>query len=151
MVLDVTFTSETLEGQVRDLSQAHGVLALAALAQGGAKLILSGGETSLTLGPTQDGRGGRNLEYLVAFAITLDGANGIYALACDSNGIDGSSYATGAVITPCTLARAQQRGLDATTCLSAHQSHAFFEALGDLIVTGSTRTNVNDFRAILIS
>jgi hydroxypyruvate reductase len=91
------------------------------------------------------------MEYALALAIALQGAEGIYALACDTDGIDGTEDAAGAVITPDTLARAAAAGLDAAAYLAANNAYLFFEALGDLIVTGPTLTNVNDFRAILIS
>ena len=96
------------------------------------------------------GRGGRNTEYLLALALALDGAPGIHALACDTDGIDGAGDAAGAMISPDTLARAAAAGLDPAALLTGHDSHALFSALGDLIVTGPTRTNVNDFRVILI-
>ena len=96
------------------------------------------------------GRGGRNSEYLLALAIALDGAPGIHALACDTDGIDGTEDAAGAVIGPDTLTRAAALGMDAEAMLCGHDSYTFFYRLGDLIITRPTRTNVNDFRAILI-
>jgi glycerate 2-kinase len=95
-------------------------------------------------------RGGRNLEYLLGLAIALDGAPRIHAIACDTDGIDGTEDNAGAIIGPDTLARANALGLDPQGALQANRSYDFFEALGDLVVTGPTRTNVNDFRAILI-
>jgi glycerate 2-kinase len=148
--VEVAFLGDTLEGPARGLGKAHAELALGNNVSSQRKLILSGGETSVTLSGNHGERGGRNLEYLLALAIGLNGAAGIFAIACDTDGIDGSSYAAGAIITPTTLARAAALGLDAKSCLESHQSHLFFETLGDLIVTGPTRTNVNDFRAILI-
>lgn len=145
---------DRLQGEARELGRDHARLARTVSAGGGAapRLILSGGETTVTLaGPQRPGqRGGRNLAYLLALAIELDGAAGIHAIACDSDGLDGSSPAAGAVIDPTTLARARAIGLDPAACLDGHQSHRFFEALGDLVITGQTGTNINDVRAILI-
>ncbi|CAN0458007.1 unnamed protein product, partial [Discosporangium mesarthrocarpum] len=146
--LVATLLGDDLEGEARDVAAGHAGLALTA-APG---VILSGGETTVTVdaaGPPP-GRGGRNCEYLLALAIALDGAAGIHALACDTDGIDGTEDAAGAVIAPDTLPRAAALGLDAHAMLRGHDSYTLFERLGDLIVTGPTRTNVNDFRAILI-
>mgnify|MGYP002476282264 CR=1 FL=1 len=95
------------------------------------------------------GRGGRNTEFLLATALALQGVPA-WAIACDTDGIDGSEDNAGAVISPDTLLRARERGLDAAHFLAAHDSHGFFAALGDLVVTGPTRTNVNDYRALLL-
>lgn len=141
-----TLLGADLEGEARDLARIHAQIALNA-APG---VILSGGETTVTVEGT-GGRGGRNCEYLLALAIALDEAPGIHAIACDTDGIDGTEDAAGAIISPDTLSRARAAGLDAGEMLALHDSYSFFEALGDLIVTGPTRTNVNDFRAILIS
>ncbi|MGH6953728.1 MAG: MOFRL family protein, partial [Alphaproteobacteria bacterium] len=111
-------------------------------------VILSGGETTVTV--TGRGRGGRNGEYLLAMAAALEGAAGISALACDTDGIDGSEDNAGAVILSDSLARAAALGLDAGAYLANNDSYGFFKALGDLVMTGPTRTNVNDFRAILV-
>ena len=108
--------------------------------------ILSGGETTVTV--RGHGRGGRNAEFLLAFA--LDGPEGTYAIACDTDGIDGSEDNAGAVVTPDTMSRAAALGLDARARLADNDAYGFFAALGDLVVTGPTLTNVNDFRAILI-
>lgn len=148
---DVLFLGDALEGPAYELGQAHAKLALAKQQSGAQGFILSGGETTVTLSPATVGRGGRNLEYALALAITLGGAKDIFALACDSDGIDGTSDAAGAIVTPTTLVRAVELGLDPQACLDNHQSHIFFETLGDLVVTGPTRTNINDFRAILIA
>jgi len=94
------------------------------------------------------GRGGRNVEWLLAFGLALGRGHRIHALACDTDGIDGTEPVAGAVWTPDTLARAAALGLDAGAHLEANDAHGFFAALGDSIVTGPTRTNVNDFRAI---
>jgi glycerate 2-kinase len=97
------------------------------------------------------GRGGRCGEFLLALAVALDGVPGVHALAADTDGIDGSEDNAGAVIAPDTLARASARGIEAQAHLDANDSYGFFAALGDLVVTGPTRTNVNDYRAILIA
>jgi len=96
------------------------------------------------------GRGGRNVEFLLALAIALDGRAGISALAADTDGIDGIEESAGAVMTPETLLRAAHMGLDAKARLADNDGHSFFEALGDAVITGPTLTNVNDFRAIII-
>jgi hydroxypyruvate reductase len=112
-------------------------------------VIVSGGETTVRV-VNPKGRGGRNLEYLLGLALALDGAPRIYAIACDTDGIDGTEDNAGAIVTPDTLARAAAAGLDARAMLDANNAYGFFAALGDLVVTGPTRTNVNDLRAILI-
>jgi hydroxypyruvate reductase len=112
-------------------------------------VILSGGETTVTLtGPA--GRGGRNTEYLLGLGLALDGTKGIFALAADTDGIDGDAAAAGAILRPGSLVAARSLGLDPAAMAARHDSATLFAALGDLIVTGPTRTNVNDFRAILI-
>ena len=140
-----------LSGSVSGDAQnvAHQQAALVRALRGGRPLaLISGGETTVTLRP-QHGRGGRNAEFLLALALALDGAP-VWAIACDTDGIDGSENNAGALIGPDTLARARERGLSAAGSLAAHDSHGFFAALGDLLVTGPTRTNVNDYRALLI-
>ncbi len=113
-------------------------------------VLISGGECTVTVrGP--GGRGGRCAEFLLALAIELDGAPGVHALAADTDGIDGSEDNAGAVIAPDTLARAAARGLDAGALLERNDSYGFFSVLGDLVVTGPTRTNVNDYRAIVLA
>ncbi len=111
-------------------------------------LLLSGGETTVTLRGA--GRGGRNTEFLLALALALDGAPDIHALAADTDGIDGSEDNAGAFVAPDTLRRAQAAGLDAAARLADNDAWGFFAGLDDLLVTGPTRTNVNDFRAILL-
>ena len=135
-----------LEGEARDLGRKHAQLAKSS----SPGVIISGGETTVTLSG-EHGRGGRNCEYLLALAITLNSAPGIHAIACDTDGIDGTEDAAGAVIGPDTLSRASAAGLDATAMLYGHDSYTFFDVLDDLIRTGPTLTNINDFRAILIS
>jgi hydroxypyruvate reductase len=111
-------------------------------------VILSGGETTVTL--KGDGRGGPNAEFALALALALNGEANVHALACDTDGIDGSEDNAGAVIGPDTLARAARAGLDARALLADNDAYGFFQPLGDLVVTGPTLTNVNDFRAILV-
>lgn len=144
--MDTAVLGDALEGEAAILGRQHGDLALR---QTRPKLLLSGGETTVTIGPAKPGRGGRNMEYLLSLALTLNGAPNIWALAADSDGIDGTDDAAGAIIGPDTLARAQALGLDAAGFLAAHDSYSFFAALGDLVITGPTLTNVNDIRAIL--
>ena len=110
--------------------------------------LLSGGET--TVATDGGGRGGRNAEYLLALAIELKGLEAVYALAADTDGIDGTEDNAGALIDPSTLSRAQKLGLKPEILLATHDSYSCFAALDDLLVTGPTRTNVNDYRAILI-
>jgi hydroxypyruvate reductase len=111
-------------------------------------VLLSGGETTVTL--KGEGRGGRNSEFLLGLTLALGGAPGIHALAADTDGIDGSEDNAGAFVAPDTLRRARAIGIDAAGCLADNDAWGFFAALGDLLVTGPTRTNVNDFRALLV-
>lgn len=145
--------SDRIEGESRDVAQTHGALVRQVLASShpvkAPAVLLSGGETTVTI-QGESGRGGPNSEFLLALAIDLDGLGGVHALACDTDGIDGSEDNAGAVITPDTLARAKAAGLDAPACLAGHDAYAFFDGLNDLVITGPTLTNVNDFRAIVI-
>ncbi|MEN0041051.1 MAG: glycerate kinase [Pseudomonadota bacterium] len=137
-----------LEGEARDMGRAHAIMAITAR---GPSTIVSGGESTVTVERgAACGRGGRNCEYLLALAIALDGAPGIWAIAADTDGIDGSEDNAGAIVTPDTLARAQALGMAPQAMLNTHDAYTFFERLGDLVITGPTRTNVNDFRAIYI-
>ncbi|WP_425405774.1 glycerate kinase type-2 family protein [Hwanghaeella sp.] len=111
-------------------------------------VLLSGGETTVTL--RGDGRGGPNAECVLGMALALDGQTGISALCCDTDGIDGSEDNAGAIIDPGTLARAKDQGRDAAAYLRNNDAYGFFQAIDGLVVTGPTKTNVNDFRAILI-
>jgi hydroxypyruvate reductase len=113
-------------------------------------VLLSGGETTVSIGKGPVGRGGRNTEFLLAFALAMKAHADIWALAGDSDGIDGTDDAAGAIVTPDTLHRAAVAGLDARGLLAGHDSYRFFDGLGDLIRTGPTLTNVNDIRAILV-
>jgi hydroxypyruvate reductase len=110
--------------------------------------MLSGGETSVTV--RGGGRGGRNVEFLLALALALDGCPGVDALAGDTDGVDGQEEIAGAIIGPDTLARARSRGLKPQDVLADNDAHSLFTALGDSVVTGPTLTNVNDFRAVLV-
>lgn len=112
-------------------------------------VLLSGGETTVTVRGT--GRGGRNAEFLLGLAVALDGHPGIHAIACDTDGIDGTEDNAGALLAPDTLARAAGLHLDALHSLADNDGYGFFARLGDLVTTGPTRTNVNDFRAVLIA
>ncbi len=111
-------------------------------------VLISGGETTVTV--NGNGCGGRNTEFLLSLAIELDGVKDVYALACDTDGIDGSEHNAGAIAAPDSLRRAEQLGSNAAAALADNDSYAFFNQLDDLIVTGPTRTNVNDYRAILV-
>ena len=114
-------------------------------------VLLSGGETTVTLSSQSGGKGGRNTTFLLGLGLALDGSAGIWAIAGDTDGIDGMDEIAGALLTPDTLARARAACIDARAAVVSHDSHGFFGALGDLIVTGPTLTNVNDVRAILIA
>jgi glycerate 2-kinase len=114
-------------------------------------VLLSGGETTVTLGSNATGRGGRNTTFLLGLAVALDGCDGIWGIAGDTDGIDGMDDVAGAILTPGTLARVRAKGLDPRGMLAAHDSHGFFDAVGDAIRIGPTLTNVNDFRAIFIA
>jgi hydroxypyruvate reductase len=110
--------------------------------------LISGGETTVTV--RGKGRGGRNVEFLLALALAFRGAEGVYAVAGDTDGVDGTEEIAGAFIDPSTPERARAAGIDLQARLADNDGHAVFEALGDQIVTGPTLTNVNDFRAIVI-
>ncbi|MDI1227287.1 MAG: glycerate kinase [bacterium] len=144
--IPVHFLGDAIEGEARELGAS---MARQALAQNQPCVLLSGGETTVTL--RGNGRGGRNVEFLLSLAITLNGAADIYALAGDTDGVDGTDDIAGAYVSPDTLERAHAAGLEASQALENNDAHSFFEGLGDSIVTGPTRTNVNDFRAILIA
>jgi len=149
--------SDRIEGQARDVAFVHAAIARQ-LRAGEFRVgdravplpavLLSGGETTVTV--RGKGRGGRNLEFLLALGVALDGAEGISALACDTDGIDGTEDNAGAILYPDSVARAAARGIGAAAGLADNDGYGFFAALGDLVVTGPTLTNVNDFRAILV-
>lgn len=144
---------DAIEGEAREVAKVHAGIALACSRHGFPAgrpcVLLSGGETTVTL-RGEGGRGGRNSEFLLGLALALDGAPGIAALAADSDGIDGSEDNAGAFVDPQTPARARALGLDGRAALAANDAWGYFAALGDLLVTGPTLTNVNDFRAILV-
>jgi len=145
----VTDLGDQLQAEAKHLGASHAALARRLARDGQRRAIVSGGETTVTV-VNPAGRGGRNLEYLLAMAIALDGSPGITALACDTDGIDGTEDAAGAMIFPDTLARARLLGLDPMAYLARNDAYPFFKGLGDLVITGPTLTNVNDFRVILI-
>lgn len=138
--------SDSVSGDAQAVAKRHAALARAVKSRPIA--LISGGETTVTLRP-QHGRGGRNAEFLLALALELADTPA-WAIACDTDGIDGSEDNAGALIGPDTLPHARELGLDAAAFLSAHDSHGFFAALNDLVVSGPTRTNVNDYRALLL-
>jgi glycerate 2-kinase len=146
---------DALEGEAREMGTVMAGIARSVRAHGEPlgppAVLLSGGETTVTIRGEKAGRGGRNTEFLLGLAVALAGARGIWAIAGDTDGIDGTEDAAGAIVTPDALARARARGLDARAALDGHDSYALFAALGDLVVTGPTLTNVNDVRAILVA
>lgn len=143
---------DTLEGEARDLGAAHAAMALERKAAGKRAALLSGGECTVTI--AGDGRGGPNQEYALALALALDSASGISALAADTDGIDGGGGAVddpaGAIVDESTISRAKRIGLEPARFLENNDSTGFFSATGDLVSTGPTHTNVNDFRVILV-
>ncbi len=147
--IDVTILGDDLEGEARDLAREHAALAVAKRqAISKPHLLLSGGECTVTR--TGAGVGGPNAEYALSLAIALDGASGIHALACDTDGVDGAAEVAGAMVEPDTLQRARDCSIDANASLADNDAHSFFAAIDRQVVTGPTLTNVNDFRAILI-
>ena len=150
--LEVISLGGSVEGESREVAQAQAAMArglrAAPSADGRARLILSGGETTVTV--RGSGRGGRNSEFLLSLALALQGEPGIHALACDTDGIDGVEDNAGGFIDPESLRRAGRMGLTPSALLDNNDAYAFLSALGDLVTTGPTRTNVNDFRALLI-
>lgn len=144
---------DSVTGEAREVAKVYAALARQVSRHGTPwqppVALISGGECTVTV--RGKGRGGRCAEFLLSLAIDLDGAAGIHALACDTDGIDGSEDNAGAILDPATLQRARSRQLDAAALLDRNDAYRFFEATGNLIVTGPTRTNVNDYRAILIS
>ena len=144
---------DAIEGEAREVAMVHAGIARQVKRHGQPArtpcVLLSGGETTVTV--RGKGRGGRNAEFLLALAVALGGESGIHALAGDTDGVDGTEDNAGAIITPDSLARAAQRNLDAKKMLADNDGYSFFSGVGDLVVTGPTLTNVNDFRAILIT
>lgn len=145
--------SDSLEGEARDVGKALAAIARQVATRGepfaSPCVLLSGGETTVTVRGA--GRGGRNVEFLLALTLALRSQHGVYALAADTDGVDGVEEIAGAIATPETLARGIEHGRNAARDLERNDAHAFFEALGDSVITGPTRTNVNDFRAILVT
>ena len=143
---------DSIEGEAREVALVHAGIARQVRRHGqpaaAPAVLLSGGETTVTV--RGRGRGGRNAEFLLALAVALNGEPGIHAVAGDTDGIDGTEDNAGALLDPTSLARGAALGIDAKEALADNDGYGFFAALGDLIVTGPTRTNVNDFRAILI-
>jgi glycerate 2-kinase len=143
---------DSLEGEARDVALVHAGIARQIVNHGQPQpapaVLISGGETTVTVRGT--GRGGRNAEFLLALTVALDGRPGVHAIACDTDGIDGTEDNAGAITGPDSLARARAKGLDAKAMLADNDGYSFFAGIDDLIVTGPTRTNVNDFRAILV-
>ena len=149
---EVVSLGDALEGEAREVASEHARLALEAKAAGKRIAIMSGGELTVTI--RGDGTGGPNQEYALAVAIALDGAQGISALAGDTDGTDGGAVSAtdpaGAIVLPDTLQRASAANLNAAKFLDNNDSTAFFRAIGDLVECGPTQTNVNDFRVILV-
>ena len=147
--------SDCMEGEAREVGRALAGIALHAARRGQPArapcVLLSGGETTVTVDGGAGGRGGRNSEFLLACALALDGHPAVHALACDTDGIDGASNAAGAIVVPDSLARARALGRDPRADLANHDSGGLFALLGDAVMTGPTRTNVNDFRAVLVT
>jgi len=154
--LAVHILGDAIEGEARDIGKVMAGLARQVARRGQPFtrpcVLLSGGEGTVTLkaGAGAPGRGGRNVEFLLSLAVALNGEAGVYGLAGDTDGIDGAEEIAGALMAPDTLARAWAAGINPATALARHDGHGFFQALGDSVVTGPTRTNVNDFRAVLI-
>jgi hydroxypyruvate reductase len=156
--LNAYVLSDELEGESREVGKVHAALARAAARGLGPFqkpcVILSGGETTVTIRKqapgTPKGRGGRAGEFCLGLAVALQSQPKVWAIAADTDGIDGIEDNAGARVTPDTLARAEAAGVKAADCLDRNDAYSFFEAVGDLVVTGPTHTNVNDFRAMLV-
>ena len=144
--------SDCIEGEARDIGSMHAAIALQVAKRNQPFIkpcvLLSGGETTVTV--KGNGRGGRNAEFLLSLAIALNAHPDIHAIACDTDGVDGSEDNAGALYAPDSISRAEQKLLRARTMLENNDGYGFFHALDSLVITGPTRTNVNDFRAILI-
>jgi hydroxypyruvate reductase len=143
---------DAIEGEARDVGKVMAGIARSVAQHrqplGPPCVLLSGGETTVTV--RGQGRGGRNVEFLLSLAVALDGLPNAWAIAGDTDGVDGAEEIAGAIVTPDTLARAWSRGIRAADRLLENDGHGFFEALGDQVITGPTLTNVNDFRAVLL-
>jgi glycerate 2-kinase len=145
--------SDSIEGEAREVGKVMAAIARQVVTHAepcaAPCVLLSGGETTVTV--HGDGRGGRNVEFLLALGIALDRQRGIYAIAGDTDGVDGTEEVAGAHLAPDSLARALAKGINARNSLANNDGHSFFEAIGDAVITGPTLTNVNDFRAIFIT
>jgi hydroxypyruvate reductase len=145
--------SDSLEGEAREAARVLAAIALQARRHGEPAqppcVLLSGGETSVTLRGA--GRGGRNVEFQLALALALRGQPATWALAADTDGVDGAEEVAGAIVSPDTLTRAAALGLSPADYLARNDAHSFFEALDDRVITGPTLTNVNDFRAMIVA
>jgi len=156
--LNAYVLSDELEGESREVGKVHAALARAAAHGKGPFqkpcVILSGGETTVTIRKqapgTPKGRGGRAGEFCLGLAVALQAQANVWAIAADTDGIDGIEDNAGAIVSPDTLARAETADVKAADCLDRNDAYGFFEAVGDLVVTGPTHTNVNDFRAMLV-
>ena len=152
--IEVAILSDAIEGEAKEIGLMHAAMAREIALQNRPfqkpVLLLSGGETSVTIGSGPYGKGGRNTEFLLAFALAIDGVKGIYALAADTDGIDGSETNAGAFCDFTSASRLRAAGVHGRQLLLRHDAYSAFQALDDLFVTGQTGTNVNDFRAILI-
>ena len=156
--IDANILSDEMEGESREVGKVHAALARAVARHGQPFkkpcVILSGGETTVTIRKQPDGgprgRGGRAGEFCLGLALALQGQSGVYALAADTDGIDGVEDNAGAFVAPDTLQRAAQRGMKIDAYLDRNDAYGYFEPLGDLLITGPTHTNVNDFRILLI-
>lgn len=146
---DVRMLGDAIEGEARRVAVEHANFAKEVARSGRPTIILSGGEVTVRV-ENSSGVGGPNTEFLLALAIELDGAKGIHALACDTDGCDGIGDNAGAIIGPHTLSSARENNIDPVERLNANDSYRFFQALGDLVITGPTQVNVSDFRAILV-
>lgn len=150
--VEALILGDSIEGEAREVGKVMAGIALQVRRHAQPArppcVLLSGGETTVTV--DGGGRGGRNVEFLLSLALSLDGAAGVHALAGDTDGVDGSAEIAGAFVTPDTLERARRQGLSPRERLDDNDAHGFFSAIGDSLVTGPTLTNVNDFRAILI-
>ena len=144
---------DAIEGEAREVGKVMAGIARSAAQHGDPAappcVLLSGGETTVTV--RGGGRGGRNVEFLLALAVALDGLPNVWAIAGDTDGVDGAEEVAGAIVAPDTLSRARAQGLRAADRLADNDGHGFFEALGDQVITGPTLTNVNDFRALLVA
>jgi len=146
---EVVYLGADLADEAQELGRRHAQLAKAQLARGRRIAILSGGETRVVLGEGGSGRGGRNTEYIASLALELDGCPGVFALAADTDGIDGHGDHAGAFIVPETLRHGAVLGTSLATLLARHDTYSYFDSGRYLVKTGPTRTNVNDFRLIL--